>query len=241
MYSRHHLTVVSRHDRRKAPYANSSAHSCISRRSPRRVCSGGGDCLLLRGVGAEGRGRVVHFRRGGQRRIWVCYSRCSFRRNQMPGRGACRRTHGLQCTCHCLLQGSVPSSSSSVTVFAGECVWTDSAVCACACASLSLSLSLSLSTSLPDPHSTSTPKPPPPPPHSTSSPPPPPPPGWHKERVHWRRQHVLVLGRRQGYSLLSCLPACKIIICLPVCNFALSSELDRGRRAEACVCCIAST
>jgi ammonia channel protein AmtB len=36
-------------------------------------------------------------------------------------------------------------------------------------------------------------------------------------------------------------PACKIIICLPVCNFALSSELDRGRRAEACVCCIAST
>jgi hypothetical protein len=64
--------------------------------------------------------------------------------------------------------------------------------------------------------------------------------GWHKERVHWRRQLVLVLGRRQGYPLLSCLPACKIIICLPVCNISLSSELDRGRRAEACVCCIAS-
>ena len=65
--------------------------------------------------------------------------------------------------------------------------------------------------------------------------------GWHKKRVHWRRQLVLVLGRRQGYPLLSCLPACKIIICLPVCNFALSSELDRGRRSEACVPCIAST
>jgi hypothetical protein len=37
------------------------------------------------------------------------------------------------------------------------------------------------------------------------------------------------------------LPACKIIICLPVCNVALSSELDRGRRSEACVLCIAST
>ena len=65
--------------------------------------------------------------------------------------------------------------------------------------------------------------------------------GWHKERLHWRRQHVLVLGRRQGYPLHSCLPACKIIICLPVCNFALSSELDRGRRSEACEFCIAST
>lgn len=37
-----------------------------------------------------------------------------------------------------------------------------------------------------------------------------------------------------------CLPALKIISCLPDCNFVLASELDRGRRAEACVCCIAS-